>query len=450
MMVKESNNRKQKGIQIFSKTNSIKKISKNHFIVKSSTSDKTYHVRRLPDTEIFTCECADFHYRLRKLDDKKCKHIISCMLLQESILSQSYIEQTQQSKLCPKCYSTTIIKNGFRKIKNNTKRQKYKCRKCTYRFILGENGFSNVTSDPKIISESLNLVMNGLSYRNVARHIYSTHQVKISHPTIVNWVKKYTNLIKEYVETFSPKLSDVWSLDEMVLNVKNTKKTGKGFHDWLWSIIDPKTRFLIATEVSKKREIADAKKIISSGKKLVSKNPNYILTDCLNSYQAAIREEFQNKTAHIKTKSLKDGFVNRPIERYHNEIRENLKARRGLGNDKSAQNFAELHKIHHNYVRPHQGLDGKTPAQAANIDLNLGDDKYLDLIKHASKKPNFVNNLGKRIEMVTIINEGDSIKVTPTGWIQKHIWREINDILRLHEFSWLSSGKDSCWMKLII
>ncbi|MBA4718934.1 MAG: DDE-type integrase/transposase/recombinase, partial [Nitrosopumilus sp.] len=225
--------------------------------------------------------------------DKKCKHIISCQLLQDSIVSQSDIEQTQQPKICPKCYSTTIIKNGFRKIKNGTKRQKHSCKQCKYRFILGENGFSNVTSDPRIISESLNLIMSGMSYRNVTRHIHSTHQVKISHPTIVNWVKKYTNLIKKYVETFNPELSDVWSLDEMMLNVKNTKKTGKGFHDWLWSIIDPKTRFLIATEVSKKREIADAKKIISSGKKLVSQNPNYILTDCLNSYQAAKIDEFQ-------------------------------------------------------------------------------------------------------------------------------------------------------------
>ena len=253
------------------------------------------------------------------------------------------------------------------------------------------------------------------------------------------------------MDSLNPELSEVWSLDEMVLQVKNTKKTGKGFHDWLWSIIDPKTRFLIATEVSKKREIADAKKIIASGKKLVTQNPNYILTDCLNSYQKAIRDEFQNRVAHIKTKSLKEGFVNRPIERYHNEIREKLKARRGLGNDESAQSFAELLKINHNFVKPHQGLNNKTPAQVAGIDLNLGDDKYMDLIKLSGKgKPNFVNNLGeKRIEKVTIINEGDSIKVTPKTWIDKKIWREINDILKLHQFSWLSNGKDSCWMKLL-
>ena len=256
-------------------------------------------------------------------------------------------------------------------------------------------------------------------------------------------------MIKEYVESLYPELGDVWSLDEMYLNVKNTKKTGKGFHDWLWSIIDPKTRFLIATEVSKKREISDARKIIASGKKIVIQNPNYVLTDSLNSYQEAIRKEFENRTAHIKTKSLKDGFVNRPIERYHNEIRENTKTRRGLGNDESAQDFTELLKINHNFVKPHEGLKGKTPAQAANVDLNLGENKYLDLIKQASTKPSFVTQLGKRINKVKIDNEGDSIKVTPKTWIDKAIWREINDILKLHEFSWLSNGKDSCWMKLL-
>ena len=59
------------------------------------------------------------------------------------------------------------------------------------------------------------------------------------------------------------------------------------------------------------------------------------------------------------------------------------------------------------------------------------------------------NLLEKKIKKVTIINEGDSIKVTPKGWIDKQIWREINDILRLHKFSWLSNGKDSCWLKMI-
>ena len=445
-------NRKQKGIQIISEKN-IRKITSNHYVVDSQSQDTTYHVRKLSASDVWICECADFHYRLRTKDNKHCKHIISCQILQNTIKKEKKIEivDTNVVKACPKCHSTTIKKNGFRKLKDNIKRQRYCCSQCNYKFVLNDSSFLSMRINPQIITECLNLVMSGMSYRNIARHVYATHQVKISHVSIKRWIEKYTYVIKDYVETFYPQVSDVWSLDEMVLNVKNTKKTGKGFHDWLWSIIDPKTRFLIATEISKRREINDAKKIITSTKRLTINDPNYILTDCLNSYQKAIRDEFENRTAHIKTKSLKEGFVNRPIERYHNEIREKLKARRGLGNDESAQNFAELYKIHHNYVRPHQGLDGKTPAESAGIDLNLGDDKYLDLIKQAGtkKKPNFVSNLGKRIEMVTIENEGDSIKVTPTRWIQKHTWREINDILKLHEFGWLSNGKDSCWLKLI-
>lgn len=93
--------------------------------------------------------------------------------------------------------------------------------------------------------------------------------------------------------------------------------------------------------------------------------------------------------------------------------------------------------------------NGKTPAQAANLDLNLGENKYLDLIKQAGTKPNFVNNLGKRIEKVTILNKKDSIKIIAKAWIDKRIWREINDILRLHGFCWLSRDEDSCWMKLV-
>jgi len=81
--------------------------------------------------------------------------------------------------------------------------------------------------------------------------------------------------------------------------------------------------------------------------------------------------------------------------------------------------------------------------------LNLGEDKIKELISQSTIPKNFATQLGKRIKKVSISNEGDYIKVIPNGWIDKKIWREINDILRLSGFSWLSNGKDSCWMKLL-
>lgn len=211
--------------------------------------------------------------------------------------------------------------------------------------------------------------MNGMSYRNIQRHIMATHDVSVTYTAIQHWVKKYMTIIKEYADLLVPELGDVWSLDEMMVNVKDTEKmNGKGFYDWVWTIIDPKTRFILAAEVSKRREVIDAQKIIGKGKEI--SKPSYVITDSLRTYEQAIRRELDSrKVAHIKTKSLTDGFQNRPIERYHNEIREKLKTMRGLGNDKSTQRFIDFYNTYHNYVRSHTGLDNVTPAEAAGIDL---------------------------------------------------------------------------------
>jgi transposase-like protein len=262
------NVRETKALSILEQGYSITRIGKNHYRVLSQSSNDVYNVKKTADADVWSCDCKDFVFRLMKKspDERRCKHVLSCLMLRDSIEIQSKVEKVELPKVCPRCYSTTICKNGLRKIKNGIKRQRYACKQCKYKFIVGENGFSKVSSDPKIITEALNLIFSGVSYRNVARHIKITYQVKISHVSILNWFKKYTSVIKEYVDSLKPQTGDVWSVDEMVLNVKNTKPTGQGFYDWMWSIINPQTRFVLATEVSKRREISDARKIFASGK----------------------------------------------------------------------------------------------------------------------------------------------------------------------------------------
>ncbi len=45
----------------------------------------------------------------------------------------------------------------------------------------------------------------------------------------------------------------------------------------------------------------------------------------------------------------------------------------------------DLHRINHNFVKPHMGLNNQTPAQVAGINLPLGENKWLDLIKISAK-----------------------------------------------------------------
>lgn len=59
------------------------------------------------------------------------------------------------------------------------------------------------------------------------------------------------------------------------------------------------------------------------------------------------------------------------------------KTQRGL---KSEENiFTKRHKLYYNFVKPHESLNGYTPAHFANIYLNLGDKKWDNLLLHSVK-----------------------------------------------------------------
>jgi hypothetical protein len=61
----------------------------------------------------------------------------------------------------------------------------------------------------------------------------------------------------------------------------------------------------------------------------------------------------------------------------------------------------------------------------------------------------FIFELGTRVNKVEILRkDNDSIEIKPKGWLGKKNWREINEILLRNGFEWLSSGKDSCWIKM--
>jgi len=73
--------------------------------------------------------------------------------------------------------------------------------------------------------------------------------------------------------------------------------------------------------------------------------------------------------------------TNNVVERLHGTLKDMLKITRGL------ENGEELLKgwfVHYNFVRPHQSLNGRTPAEAAGINLNMNDG-WGDLIEQATK-----------------------------------------------------------------
>ena len=77
---------------------------------------------------------------------------------------------------------------------------------------------------------------------------------------------------------------------------------------------------------------------------------------------------------------------NNPIERHNGKIEDRIKnIRGGFGSFDGAKCFMDLQRILHNFVNPHQELKGKTPAEIAEIKIDLERNKLLNLIRFLAK-----------------------------------------------------------------
>jgi hypothetical protein len=68
------------------------------------------------------------------------------------------------------------------------------------------------------------------------------------------------------------------------------------------------------------------------------------------------------------------------MERFNGEVRDREKVMRGL--KKADTPILIGYQIFHNYIRPHMGLEGKTPAEVCGIRVE-GENKWATLIQNA-------------------------------------------------------------------
>jgi len=195
----------------------------------------------------------------------------------------------------------------------------------------------------------------------------------------MNWVNTYLAKINTYVEGLKPQVGDVWHADEQFIKVK-------GKQEYIWNVLDRKTRFLLVSNESPTRSYEDARQTFKEAKSIAGKKATTVITDEAFSYDKAVRKEFatySNPKPHGRYVSLADRSHpnNNPIERFHNSFRQRDKVMRGFkGNQKQ---YAENFRTYYNFVRQHQTL-GSTPAQKAGIDQKA---EWKELLLKAVRQP---------------------------------------------------------------
>ena len=87
----------------------------------------------------------------------------------------------------------------------------------------------------------------------------------------------------------------------------------------------------------------------------------------------------------IACKKHKLKHNNNHVERHNQELSRRFDALNVFQSHGGAQSTSTLCKMIHNYVNPHNMLNGRTPAEAADMILPLGENRLLSLIKIAKR-----------------------------------------------------------------
>jgi putative transposase len=366
-MSKEITTREERGEAIAKLPNQIQRIDECLYSVKSQSGNGEYCVTKVCGEWI--CECPDNKYR-----HVKCKHVFAVEFSKSlrAEVAVRRIEPIENLTECIYCGSSNLKKDGLRRNKSGAI-QKFYCRDC-HKYMTFNIGFERMKHNPQAITSAMQLYFSGESLRNTMRSL-KLLGVEVSYRTILNWIRKYTKLMQTYVEDIVPQVGDIWRADELYVKIKGDMK-------YLFALMDDETRFWIAQEVADTKDRHDARALFSRAKYLMGKQPKTLITDGLLAYGDASSVVF-SQAQHTRHVRFQGDMNNNKMERFNGEVRDREKVMRGLKTKDTA--ILSGYQIFHNYIRPHEGLNGQTPAEKCGIEIR-GKNKWLTLIQNASAR----------------------------------------------------------------
>ena len=373
--------RKMKGMDIAEKK-TILENTDGSFSVPSQTVEEIAYLVRVINGK-YICNCLDFKERHEQVGI--CKHIHAVKFW---IASQVELRQQAKPKIfaddaiqCVKCGSIRVIKYG-----THNGKQAYLCKDCLHRFR-ESNILKRARYSPEMVSLTLDLYFDGMSLRKIARKVNEQFETNLGAASIYRWMQKFIPKISEYVNSLTPQLSEIWHFDELFVKMKNgVEVKNRGKVAFVWNAMDRKTRFLIASKLTAERDRVGASRVFEEAfRNAHGSMPEMITTDSLPSYKLGLDialDGVAQRPKLVTNVGIKNGKIRSPnnnrIERLNGTLRERVKVQRGWKTHSTP--LAEGMRIHYNFVKPHQALEGQTPAQRAGINVLTSKNKWLELL----------------------------------------------------------------------
>jgi transposase-like protein len=277
---------------------------------------------------------------------------------------------------CKFCNGVNTYKKGFRQTENRGKIQKFYCKDCK-RYFTQDNGFYRMRHSERVITMSVDMYISNLSSRKMKNQLSRHLGVKVTHVTILDWVRRYTLKVQKFVEKLGYNLGQSFYADETLIDCN-------GRDDRFWCCLDWDTRLITGIHYSLSGNPYQAMKFL---KKAISKGkPNFIQTDGGHFYPKAFRKMFySNKLGGLTIEHKIQNYQRTKIHNYRIEtvfmkIKDRVNDFRGLKALWSAPIMMAAIVIQHNFIEAHTTID-EVPCERAGVNLNLGENRWLDLIK---------------------------------------------------------------------
>jgi putative transposase len=286
--------------------------------------------------------------------------------------------------VCKYCNSPNVVKYGF--VEGV---QKYLCKDCHRKFSADDHLYRMKTPTHQVV-DALNDYYEGKSIGDICRSQLAQYGSQPSTKTVYGWITKYTDAAIKDFKDYHPNVGDVWCADETVLRID-------GANIWLYDIIDEKTRFMLASRIALSRTTQDAKSLMKAAAKCAGKEPKVVKTDKNYSYLDGIEQAFGADVEHRQGGPFKlvEEDNTSLIERFHGTLKQRTKVMRGLKSVDSAIQFTDGFLTYYNFLRPHEKLGGRTPAEEAGIGYPLK--TWTDVICNASPKVEVLTTPAKTV-----------------------------------------------------
>jgi transposase-like protein len=234
-------------------------------------------------------------------------------------------------------------------------------------FLHGKPDFSGMRFPLHVILLALNLFYScNVSTRKISAFLLSSLAVRVSHVSVSRWIKLFAPAFSQLASDLSRSIrlsdSDEWHCDETVVKIK-----GKKFY--IWFLLDSETRFVIDFHLSPFRDSQQALSLLANARKNFGSPSTSLVSDRFMAYTFTVKNLFPH-IRHIRVESFDADISNNLIEAFHGQFKAWYKPRRGFFSFDSANSLISVFVFFYNFIRPHSGLNGLSPAQVAGLDYS--------------------------------------------------------------------------------